>query len=210
METIIKNIHLLKSHLTEDQLSTLEHGASLHRRHARITFKILRFADNVLTVETRQDKSPAENYLDGKLLYQRTKELFKANNLPADIKLHINTIPYKPSPTEVVTPEYVRHFMTDLKIKAKDIAADTGLDKTNISAWVNGTREMSQIVKAMFYYYLETKRTIENGSYWHLSGARPSRYANDPKEIEGEIRDALTGEHITEKELSNSPKNKAQ
>jgi DNA-binding Xre family transcriptional regulator len=38
-------------------------------------------------------------------------------------------------------------------VKFNDLVTDTGLDKTNISAWVNGKRDMSQIVKAMFYFY---------------------------------------------------------
>lgn len=209
METIIKNIHLLKPHLSEKLISDLEQGASLYRRHSRITFKILRLADNVLTVETRQDKSPAENYLDGKTLYERTKELFAANELPEGIKLHINTIPYKPSPTEIITPEYIRHFLTDLKIKVKDVAADTGVDKTNISAWVNGTREMSQIVKAMFYYYLETKRTLGSGKVWRASAVRNSAHSNDLKRVEQEQTESFLPRYHGKVRLPLDPKLKS-
>ncbi|ACT96718.1 hypothetical protein [Dyadobacter fermentans] len=161
METIIKNIHLLKNRLSESQLNDLEHGALLHRRHARITFKIVRFTDDVLTVETRQEKSPAGNYLDGKTLYQRTKELFQSNNLPGGVKIHVNTIPYVPAPAQDVSPEFIRHYMTELKIKVRDIENETGLDSTNISAWINGTREMSNIVRAMFYYYIKHKEHLK-------------------------------------------------
>lgn len=48
---------------------------------------------------------------------------------------------------------YIRSYMINNGIKSKDICNDTGLDKTNISAWINGKRPMSKIVIAMFHFY---------------------------------------------------------
>lgn len=157
METIIKNIHNLVPFITENQLEKLEEGALQYRRFARISFKIVALGHTpnkvlTITIEVRQDKSPSENYLKAAELHQRAKDLFKPY-LPEDVLFYSNALPYVESPTEKVTPEYLRHFMTEYKIRIKDIVADTGLDKSNVSAWVNGTRDMSQIVKAMFYYY---------------------------------------------------------
>lgn len=154
METIIKNIHLI-SQLDDLTLEKLTHGALQHQKFSRIVFKILSVDDKSIKIQTSQNKSPHENYADEKTLVERTKELF-SRFLP-DLKIIVNAAPYKENPTAQVTPEYIRHAMTENQIKVKDIVADTGIDKTNISAWVNGTRDMSQPVKAMFYYYIGSK-----------------------------------------------------
>lgn len=156
METIIKNIHLLRSILSESAIERLEEGALQFRRFARITFKIIYFKDDTLTIEVRQDKSPAENYLSAADLISRTKDLFSSHILPMNIKVNVNATPFREPIVEIVTPEYIRHFMTVYKVKVKELALDTGVDATNISAWMNGVREMSQPVKAMFYYYFES------------------------------------------------------
>jgi len=39
-------------------------------------------------------------------------------------------------------------------VRIKQIAFDTGVDRESVSEWVTGKRSMSQIVKALFYYYL--------------------------------------------------------
>lgn len=44
--------------------------------------------------------------------------------------------------------------MNEKGIRIKQIAFDTGIDRESISDWVTEKRNMSQIVKAMFYYYL--------------------------------------------------------
>lgn len=46
----------------------------------------------------------------------------------------------------------------------KDIMDETGIDKSNVSAWVNGTRTMSQPVRAMFYYYIWQKAAVVAGN----------------------------------------------
>lgn len=59
--------------------------------------------------------------------------------------------------TEEVTPKYVRNKMFELGVKIKNMQEDTGINKTNISAWINEIRPMSKPVKAMFYLYLQYK-----------------------------------------------------
>lgn len=156
METIIKNIHLVKDLLSESDLEKLNAGALQHRKFSRITFKILSVDDKSIKVQAVQGKTPQENYADADTLRLRTKELFSRFLPDRHVMTHVTT--YTPNVTEQVTPEYIRNRMTELKIKVKHIVADTGIDQTNISAWMNGLREMSQPVKAMFYYYFQVKQ----------------------------------------------------
>ena len=66
---------------------------------------------------------------------------------------------------EIVHPGYIRERMKQLGLKQVDLVNMTGADKTNINAWVNGTRTLSQPVKAMFFYLFE---------YLEISGTKVS------------------------------------
>jgi len=159
METVIKNIHLLKPLVSEEEIQKLEHCALQYRKFARIYFKILgAYAQGdktVVTIDCWQEKSPAENYLDTKELFKRCSELFAPLYSNSKFQIHTNTRKYVPNPTEIVTPEYLRAMLLKHKIKQKTIAVETGIATANISAWVNGLRPMSESAKAMFYYYFE-------------------------------------------------------
>lgn len=162
METIIKNIHMIKALTASENIIKLEAGALQHRKFSRITFKILALDNNTLEIQTVQAKSPHKNYGDEETLILRTRELF--SKFFPDYEIVVTAIPYQENPTEQVTPEYIRTAMTNYHIKVKDIVDETGIDKSNVSAWVNGTREMSQPVRAMFYYYIWQKATLTAGS----------------------------------------------
>jgi hypothetical protein len=156
METIVKNFHLLNGILSEENLDLLTHGALQYRKFARISFKILSVSDGTIKVQTVQGKTPQGNFADEETLIQRTKELF-GKFLP-NYKIIVNATEYRESPAEQVTPEFIRHNMTELKIKVKDLVSDTGIDRANIAAWMNGNRDMSQPVKALLYYYFLNRR----------------------------------------------------
>lgn len=155
----IKNLHKIEHLLTDADIIKLEAGATLHKRHSNIHFKIesINVIKTVLgpldeiNIGVTQDKSSSENYADIKILVDRTKELFQPF-LPK-YKINVHPKPYSLPDVNIVTDKWVNEQMLHHGIKVKNIAADTGIDRTNISAWINGTRDMSQIVKAMFYYY---------------------------------------------------------
>ncbi|WP_138485409.1 helix-turn-helix domain-containing protein [Dyadobacter bucti] len=103
-----------------------------------------------------------------KLLNQEAKHLFTSFLQPLGVEININPIPYFESPVEVVTDAYLRHKMVEHKKRLKDLVHDTGIDKSNLSAWINGIREMSQPVKAMFYSYFESlNRKVTYSSEQH-------------------------------------------
>lgn len=152
----IKNVHKLEElGFTKEVLTKLEYGAQLHNRHARITFKVLTAVPGELTIEVRQDKSPAENYATSKRLIEIGHEwLEPAGN---SIRVHVRPVPYVQPPTDVVESEWIKKQMQSLQISSKQICDDTGIDKTSMSAYVNGLKPLSQTVKSMFFYYFKSK-----------------------------------------------------
>lgn len=149
----IKNIHKLTGIIPDESIANLEAGAALHLRNSNITFKIIKVADKELHVRTEQGKHLSENYATTQILIDRTRQLF-SRFLPGYM-IYTHPIPFAPSIVEVVTPEWLQNKMLIKKISIKEICGDSGIDKTNISAWVNGIRPMSQPVKAMFYFYFK-------------------------------------------------------
>jgi hypothetical protein len=150
----VKNLHYISDKLTDGQQEKLEYGASLYRRHANITFKILKHnADNKeLIVEVRQGKNALDKYLSVNELIERAKSLF--NRFFPDYRIHCRPQPYQQAPVDQVTPQWISQQMKKNHIRLKDISDFTGIDNTNISAWINDLRPMSQPVKAMFYSLL--------------------------------------------------------
>jgi hypothetical protein len=154
----IKNIHLLSEPglLSEKDLEKMEHAADMHKRYSNIGFKIIEVGDKLITIQVSQGKSAAGNYQDKKRLVTIVHETF--DRFFQGWKLNVGAIAYTPAPPEVVTPEYINKKMSKLNIGHKQLITDTGIDKTNLSAWINGTRPMSLPVKAFFYYYFLSKQ----------------------------------------------------
>lgn len=148
--SVIKFLTRIADFITDAE--ALEKGAALHKRHGGIEFKVLKVEGKKITIGAIQRKNFAGNYLSQKELVDRTKKLF-TRFLP-DHTVIVHAIPFMPHPSQSVTPEWLQGRMKKEHLKVKDLVELTGLEKSNISAWVNGVREMSNIVKSMFYAYL--------------------------------------------------------
>jgi len=155
----VKNIHKIEQLLSNNDRNKLEAGAAFHRRMSNINFKIIEVSDTAIVVQVSQGRHLSGNYADKKTLVTRTRELFQ--RFFPDRKIHPQAIVYIPNPITGIDAKWVKKQMEDLGLGVTDIVNDTGVDKTNISAWANGTRPMSQPVKAMFYHYFKTFRHHE-------------------------------------------------
>lgn len=62
------------------------------------------------------------------------------------------------SEIDKVDAEWVSNKMDDLGVTIKSICDETGLDRSNVSAWINGLRPLSKNVKILFYYYFKSKK----------------------------------------------------
>lgn len=152
---VIINFHRISDLIPADRHGELDKLATMHLRNSNIEFKVVGLNGNEISIRTTQGKHLSENYADEATLRTRTKELFQ-RFLPDHI-IYTHAIPYREAIVEIVTPEWVNVQMLKKKIRIKDISVDTGIDKSNLSAWINGVRPMSQPVKAMFYFYFISK-----------------------------------------------------
>ena len=159
----IKNFHKFSGSRTigPRSLISLDEAAALHLRFSNITFKVISASPDGLIIQTRQGKHLSENYADANRLVELTKELF-TKFINDTVPLTVHPVPYIMAITEVVDPQWISENMLKLGVKIKDISTDTGIDKTNLSAWINGVRPMSQPVKAMFYYFIMFRRTNQD------------------------------------------------
>jgi hypothetical protein len=105
-----------------------------------------------VSVRVTQNYLESGVYFDRATLISKTEEIFKPYLLGR--MLYIDVIPYRPVITDIVTPEWLEERMVKRGVRVKDIATDTGIDRTSLSGWISGLRPMSQSVKAMFYFYL--------------------------------------------------------
>lgn len=147
----IKNLEILSEILDHHDLEKLDTLAFLHEKQSSIQFTIRSLEDDILTVETEQGET-AGVYANFKTLIKRTGEVFN-KFLPAGVQLHVIPEEFISSPAMVVTAEWINKKMLEKDIRIKKIAFDTGLPRKDIAAWVTGEKSMSQVVKAMFYYY---------------------------------------------------------
>ena len=147
----IKNLEQLSELLEAAELDKLDALAFLHQKQSNIEFTIRSFEDDILTVEAEQGKTSG-NYANFKTLIKRAGEVFN-KFLPPGVQLHVIPQEYLVSPALVVTPDWITQKMVEKEVRIKQIAFDTGLDRKDVSDWVTGEKGMSQIVKAMFYFY---------------------------------------------------------
>lgn len=150
--TSIHGIEKLAEILSPDQLEKLDRSAKRHTQLSNMTFKILSAAGSDLEIEVAQGENKSGRYATEATLSGRTKELF-GKFLP-DTKLNISAVAYSPTPASVVTTKWLEEKMQQKGVRIKQIAFQTGIDKQTISDWVTGKKSMSQLVKAMFYFYL--------------------------------------------------------
>lgn len=155
----IKGLLKLGGIASAREMMELDEAARLLLEHSNISFKIISVGENTITVKSSQGKQSDGVYADTKKLHTRTTDLF-IKYLP-EHKIVVQPVPFQVAQVDIVQPEWLAEKLLSTGIKIKDIQADTGIDKTNLSAWVKGTRPMSQPVKAMFYYYFQIDRKVQ-------------------------------------------------
>lgn len=157
-ETFIQNEPLLQAYVHPAHLATLRARAEQHRRHASIEFKVLECSDTTLVVRVVQGRSHAGNYFAQKRLVEIVRETFA--DLGPWTTIRARPIPYTPSPTDEVTPEWITEQMKARGLKTVDVARALGMDAASVSALKNGVRPLSGVGKAAFYYYLKTSKCL--------------------------------------------------
>jgi hypothetical protein len=148
----IENINKLSGVLNTEQLKQLESAAHVHKLQSNITFTVTDVSANSINIEVLQSENKSKKYATEATLLKRTHEVF--DKLFPSFHLEIEPTTALPSPVSVVTVPWLEKKMLEKGVRIKQIAFDTGVDRESIAEWVTGKRSMSQIVKAMFYFYL--------------------------------------------------------
>jgi hypothetical protein len=154
MQNIIAGIGLLQD-LPEADIDMMEQAALLHRRHSKLSFKILEAGEKIIKIRVTQEKSPAGNHFPAKRLIEIVHETF--DRFFPGKKIHVHPVPYVESPVVQVDAAWINKKMLSTETTLKEIAKDTGLNYTYLSHQINGTKEISQAMRAMFYYYFLAK-----------------------------------------------------
>jgi hypothetical protein len=150
--SVIIGIERLNHQLTAEQLEQLEAAAEVHKAQSNIEFSIVKVENDVINIETTQSETRSGKYANEAALSKKTHEVFD-KWLP-EFSIQIETTTHLPSPTSVVNPAWLEKKMKEKGLRIKQIAFETGIDRESIADWIAGKRSMSQIVKAMFYFYL--------------------------------------------------------
>lgn len=150
--SVIQELHKLDQILDKEQLEQLDSAAELHQEQSGIEFRIAEVDGDTIHIETSQSERRSGKYANEATLFKRTREVFEKRL--KGIKLEVQAFPHLPSPTSVVTTKWLESKMNEKGVRIKQMAFDTGVDRESIADWVSGKRSMSQIVKAMFYFYL--------------------------------------------------------
>lgn len=148
----IQNIDLLEPHLSAGQIIKLDKAASRHQEQSNTNFKVLSVLEKTIEVETAQGETTSGKYATEPTLIKRTADLFR-KYLPVH-EIIVSPQTFQASPASVVNTVWIDKMMKQKGVRIKQIAFDTGIDREDVSDWVTGKRRMSQIVKALFYYYL--------------------------------------------------------
>ena len=148
----IQNINLLEPILTPEQIFKLDKAAARHQEQSNTNFKILSETEKTINIETAQGETGSGKYATEDTLIKRTEDLFR-KHLP-EYKIIVSPETFQASPASIVNTAWIDKMMQQKGIRIKQIAFDTGIDRESVSDWVTGKRRMSQIVKALFYYYL--------------------------------------------------------
>jgi hypothetical protein len=150
----IKNLHLLQD-LSDEDILKMEHAAKEHKRLGGMEFKVIEADKTSVVIQIAQNKYAAGIYHSQKRLIEIVHETFDRFFEGKKVKVH--PIPFILPKPSVVDAAWVNSKMLSTKTKLKDISIETGIDYTQLSALINGTRPMSQTVQAMFYFYFKSK-----------------------------------------------------
>lgn len=150
----IKNLHLLTDISEQDKL-LIEHAALEHIRFSNLRFKFMEYEPKQVIIQAAQGKSDLRNHFTKKRLIEIVNETF--GRFFEGKKIIVHPIPYQEAACNVVDTAWVNKQMLEKGVKLKDIAADTGITYTHLSSVISGNKEMTQQMKALFYYYFLSK-----------------------------------------------------
>lgn len=112
---------------------------------------LLEVRDNVIIVRVHQKRLFNGFVLSQKQLIERGKEIFQT--IVGEVR--IRPLTYSLDIRDI-TPEWIESKMNEFGIKRNDILTHLHIDKSTLSLYLNGERNMSRLAKAAFFWYFLT------------------------------------------------------
>lgn len=150
-----KNLHLLPDGFQQSEIERMEYAAIEHKRHNAITFKIIEYTPKKITIQVTQGRNAAKVYHNAKRLSEIVHETF--DRFFPGMKIIVHTIPFVDTPVSKVDIAWINKQMLTSGVKLKTMADESGLNYTYLSSMVNGNEPLSQLMKAFFWYYFQSK-----------------------------------------------------
>lgn len=170
----IKNLALLPDTITDKQIDKMETDALFHKRHRNITFKIIKVMPKTIIINVKQERTSSGDYVDEDVLIQLTKNLFQ--KYFADKKIVVHATAYRVPAVQRVNGEWIKEQMNKHNRRLKDICEETGINYSYLSQIVNSeTEELSQIMKAFFWYYFANERKITPPETYLIDGGNTDK-----------------------------------
>lgn len=113
-----------------------------------IEITVLELENDVLIVKVHQKRLFNGFVLSQKQLIERGQEIFKT----IGVKVRIRPLTYTLDIRDI-TPEWIEAKMKEFNIKRKDVISHLHIDKSTFSLYLNGSRNMSRMGKAAFFWY---------------------------------------------------------
>lgn len=157
----IKYLPLLNVIVGESDIALMEMAAREHRKYGNITFRIVEADDKKVVIGIAQGKSPTGKHQTQKRLIEIVHETF--GRFFPDRKIQVHASPYVEPECNQVNQAWLASRMSKLKIRLKDIADETGLNYKHLSNITSGPEEISQAMKALFWYYFKVKEASTKG-----------------------------------------------
>lgn len=105
-----------------------------------------------------QVRTPGGKLYTQKELYDKARAVLPNHKIKAHV-LYIEL--------ENVTPGWISGQMDTLGIKVRDLARQTGMNRSTLDALLSGAKPMSRTVRALFFYYFKvyelSKKIDDNG-----------------------------------------------
>lgn len=141
--------------LTSDQREQILLSEKNYKRFARIYFRVHEYNEKRkdVTVKVWQDRNVSGKYLSVEELRERAREVF--NMLPEGMRLHVHARTFAAYGIDEVDIDYITEQMEKLNLKQADLVDYLNINKSTISSWLSGSKELTNIHKAMFFYFFK-------------------------------------------------------
>lgn len=131
--------------------------------HTRTIQKIYNTAfDRAVELQFRRDAEDADNYEEIKLSDEEAKHLSVLERIldlcqESPFMFIPPTDEFGNIEFDFVTPTWIKKNLDDLGISQNELAAGVNVNATQISMWLNGTRNPSGAAQAAIYYFIRSR-----------------------------------------------------